>query len=57
MTMPTMVDNFTVANNRHEPVLLKFPTDSATLVVEQTPRQLDEMCMRAGAFKGRKYDI
>jgi hypothetical protein len=55
--MPTMVDNFTVANNRHEPVLLKFPTDSATLVVEQTPRQLDEMCMRAGAFKGRKYDI
>jgi pilus assembly protein CpaE len=46
ITIPNMGDNFTVANNRHEPILLKFPTDSSVLVIEQTSRQIVEMSKR-----------
>jgi len=53
MTMPNMGDNFTAANNLHEPVFSKSSTVSGALVMEQTSRQIIEMCKRAYAFEGR----
>jgi len=47
MMMPFMGDNFTVANNRHESVFIKSPTDSSALVMEQLSRQIIEMSLRA----------
>ena len=44
MTIPYMGDNFTNANNRHEPVLIRFPTDSSALVLEDISRQIIELC-------------
>lgn len=43
MTMPDMDDNFTVANNRQKPVLLKSTTEFADLVMEQISGQIVEM--------------
>jgi pilus assembly protein CpaE len=35
LTMPYMTGNFTLANNQNMPVLLKFPNDTASLVLKQ----------------------
>ena len=35
LTMPYMMGNFTLANNQNMPVLLKFPNDTASLVLKQ----------------------
>jgi pilus assembly protein CpaE len=43
LTVPYMGGNFTVANNRHEPVISKFPSDSAALVIEQISKQMVEL--------------
>ena len=34
LTLPYMSGNFTVANNRHEPVIAKFPNNSSTFTLE-----------------------
>jgi len=49
MTMPYMGGNFTLANNHHEPVANRFPSDSATLMLEQASRQLVEQSDRLRA--------
>jgi Flp pilus assembly CpaE family ATPase len=43
VTMPYMGDNFTVANNRHEPLASRFHNDSTTLLLKQVATQLVEM--------------
>jgi Flp pilus assembly CpaE family ATPase len=43
VTMPYMGDNFTVANNRNEPVASRFQNDSFTLLLKQAANQLFEM--------------
>jgi len=43
ITMPYMGDNFTVANNRHEPVASRFPNDSATMLLKQAANQMAEV--------------
>ncbi len=43
VTMPYMGDNFTVANNRHEPLASRFHNDSTTLLLKQVATQLIEM--------------
>ena len=35
LTMPYMSGNFALANNQHMPVLVKFPNDTASLVLKQ----------------------
>ena len=47
VTMPYMGDNFTAANNRHEPLFLRQSTNSAALVMEQISRQIIEMSKNA----------
>jgi len=43
VTMPYMGDNFTVANNRHEPVASRFDDDSVTLLLKHVALQMVEM--------------
>jgi CheY-like chemotaxis protein/MinD-like ATPase involved in chromosome partitioning or flagellar assembly len=43
LTMPYMDGNFTIANNRHEPVIAKFPDDSSTFTLKQAATQIAEL--------------
>ena len=43
ITMPYMGDNFTVANNRHEPLATKLQNDSTILLLKQAVSQMIEM--------------
>ena len=46
VAMPYMGGNFTLANNRHEPVATKFPDDSVTLMLQQASEQMAQMGRR-----------
>jgi pilus assembly protein CpaE len=46
-TMPYMGGNFTVANNHHEPLMTRFPSDSGTLLISQSANELREMLQRS----------
>lgn len=46
-TMPYMSGNFTIANNRHEPVIAKFPNDSSALTLKQAAIQIAELGQRS----------
>ena len=43
ITMPYMGDNFTVANNRHEPLANRLQNDSTILLLKQAVSQMIEM--------------
>jgi MinD-like ATPase involved in chromosome partitioning or flagellar assembly len=43
VTMPYVGDNFTVANNRHEPIAARFQNDSASLLLRQIAVQVSEL--------------
>jgi len=47
LTMPYMSGNFTIANNRHEPVTEKFPNDSSALTLKQAAIQIAELGQRS----------
>jgi pilus assembly protein CpaE len=42
-TIPYLIDNLTVANNRHEPFLTMFPNDATAMVLQQIASQMIEM--------------
>lgn len=44
--MPYMGGNFSLANNRHEPVAVKFPLDAAALTLNQMADQIAELAQR-----------
>jgi MinD-like ATPase involved in chromosome partitioning or flagellar assembly len=46
LAMPYMGGNFNVANNRHEPIISKFPNDSAALTMNEIAGQIIEMGQR-----------
>jgi MinD-like ATPase involved in chromosome partitioning or flagellar assembly len=46
VTMPYMGGNFTLANNRHEPISSKFPNDTLTLALNQIATELVESVQR-----------
>jgi hypothetical protein len=46
-TIPYMEGNFTLANNRHEPIATKFPNDTSTIMLEQSARQIAELGLRS----------
>ncbi len=47
LTMPYMSGNFTLANNRHEPVIVKFPNDSSSFTLKQAANQIAELGQRS----------
>ncbi len=45
LTMPYMTGNFTLANNLNMPVLLKFPNDTASLVLKQAAMEMSRQAL------------
>jgi len=43
LTMPYMGGNFTIAINRHEPVIAKYPNEASTLILKQAAIQIAEL--------------
>jgi MinD-like ATPase involved in chromosome partitioning or flagellar assembly len=47
-TFPYLAGNFALANNRHEPILTKFPTDTAAFMLQQVCAQIPQLADRVG---------
>jgi pilus assembly protein CpaE len=43
LTLPYMSGNFTVANNRHEPLIMKFQNDSSSFTLKEAAIQIAEL--------------
>ncbi len=43
LTLPYMSGNFTVANNRHEPLIVKFQNDSSSFTLKEAAIQIAEL--------------
>ncbi len=48
LMMPYMMGNFTLANNQHTPVSVKYPTDTASLVLKQAALDMSHQAIEAG---------
>jgi len=46
LTMPYMMGNFTLANNQNTPVSVKFPTDTATLMLKQAAMEMSQKVVK-----------
>ena len=46
LMMPYMMGNFTLANNQNIPISLKFPTDTATLVMKQAAIEMSQKVVK-----------
>ncbi len=51
ITLPYMGGNFTVSNNRHEPVIAKFPNDSSTFTLKQAAIQIAELVQHSHGWE------
>ncbi len=49
LTMPYMMGNFTVANNQNVPVSVKFPTDTATMILKQAAMEMSQKIVKLQA--------
>ncbi len=47
LTMPYLSGNLTIANNRHEPLLDKFPDDSSAFTIKQAAFQIAELSQQS----------
>ena len=45
LTMPYMMGNFTLANNQNMPVLVKFPNDTASLILKQAALEMSRQAI------------
>jgi len=48
-TMPYLGSNFSLANNLHQPILVKFPKDTASIVITESARQMVEIAKKLRA--------
>jgi len=46
LTMPYMMGNFTLANNQNIPISVKFPTDTATLIMKQAALEMSQKIVK-----------
>ncbi len=49
LTMPYMMGNFTLANNQNTPISIKFPTDTATLIMKQAVMDMSQKIVKMQA--------
>ena len=49
LTMPYMMGNFTLANNQNLPISVKFPTDTATLILKQAAMDVSQKIVKMAA--------
>ena len=47
LMIPYMMGNFTLANNQHTPISVKFPTDTASLVLKQAAVEMSQRVMKS----------
>lgn len=47
LMIPYMMGNFTLANNQHTPISVKFPTDSASMVMKQAAVEMSKKVMKS----------
>jgi len=52
LTMPYLMGNFTLANNQNMPISMKFPTDTASMVLKQAAVELSQQAIRLHGQKG-----
>jgi len=45
LMMPHMMGNFTLANNQHVPIITKFPTDTASMVLKQAALEMSRQAI------------
>jgi Flp pilus assembly CpaE family ATPase len=46
MTVPYMMSNFTLANNQHIPVPIKYPTDTVTMMLNQATNEISSLAIK-----------
>jgi Flp pilus assembly CpaE family ATPase len=46
LMMPYMMGNFSLANNQNTPISLKFPTDTATMVMKQAALEMSQKVVK-----------
>jgi len=46
MTVPYMMSNFTLANNQNVPVLVKYPTDTVTMMLNQATVEISSLAIK-----------
>jgi pilus assembly protein CpaE len=51
LTMPYLMGNFTLANNQNMPISLKFPTDTASMVLKQAAIEISQQAIRRHEHK------
>jgi pilus assembly protein CpaE len=49
LMMPYMMGNFSLANNQNTPISLKFPTDTATMVMKQASIEMTQLAIKMEA--------
>jgi pilus assembly protein CpaE len=49
LMIPYMMGNFTLANNQHLPVTIKFPTDTASMVMKQAAIEMSQQVAKVHA--------
>lgn len=47
LMIPYMMGNFTLANNQHTPISVKFPTDSASMVLKQAAVEMSQKVVKS----------
>ena len=47
LMMPYMMGNFTLANNQHTPISVKYPTDTASMVLKQSALDISHQAIEA----------
>ena len=47
LMMPYMMGNFTLANNQHTPISMKFPTDTASFVLKQAAIEMSQRVVKS----------
>ena len=45
-TMPYLGNNFSLANNLHQPLLVKFPNDTASIVIKESAQQMMDLARK-----------
>jgi MinD-like ATPase involved in chromosome partitioning or flagellar assembly/FixJ family two-component response regulator len=48
-TIPYMGGQFALANNQHQPIIQKFPSDTASMVMKQIATEIDQLAQRTRA--------
>jgi hypothetical protein len=46
LMIPYMMGNFTLANNQNTPISIKFPTDTATMVMKQASIEMTQVAIK-----------